>query len=238
MVVLEEIEKFMGSKVTDPYGRVLGVLTSAYSDVDGNISGIEIVSEDYSIKYISAERIVVSHDGIIVLPEWRVEAVKVEAQLDRARKRARAIEDLYINKEISSQAYEEMKKQIDATLSRLREKAKQVRSLLRKRLGEIEDEILHVDKATNHLKLLYSSGEISEQRFKASIDVLRSSRNRLIDEKKDLEKHLELIEKLEVETTAPIKTPQITQQPQQQTQPAPQIPKAEQQGPINVIITT
>jgi chromosome segregation ATPase len=171
------------------------------------------------------------------LPEWKVEALKVEAQLDRARKRARAIEDLYLNKEISSQAYEEMKKQIEATLSRLKEKAKQVRSVLRKRLGEVEDEILHVDKAMNHLKLVYTSGEIGEQRFKQSIDMLRSSKNKFIEEKKDLEKHIELIEKLETEISAPVKQPQITTispQPVQQPQTA---QSQTQQSPINVIIT-
>lgn len=244
MVSIEEIEKFLGSKVSDPYGRVLGVLSSIYSDVDGNVSGVEIVSEDYYVKYISSERIIVTHDGVIVLPEWRVEATKVEAQLDRARKRARAIEDLYVNKEISSQAYEEMKKQIDSTLTRLKEKAKQVRFLLRRRLGEVEDEILHVDKAINHLKLSYSSGEINEQRFKSSIDVLRSSKNKLIDEKKDLEKHIELIEKLEAEVSTPIKAaapitqtvPPVSQETQQ-TQKTPQTTEAPQ-GPINVIITS
>ncbi|MCI4457112.1 MAG: CdvA-like protein [Desulfurococcaceae archaeon] len=237
MVSIEEVEKYLGSKITDPYGRVVGVLSSIYSDVDGNISGVEVVSEDYSIKYVGSERLVISHDGLIILPEWKVEALKVEAQLDRARKRARAIEDLYLNKEISSQAYEEMKKQIEATLSRLKEKAKQVRSVLRKRLGEVEDEILHVDKAMNHLKLVYTSGEISEQRFKQSIDMLRSSKNKFIEEKKDLEKHIELIEKLETEISAPVKQPQITTispQPVQQPQTA---QSQTQQSPINVIIT-
>jgi uncharacterized membrane protein len=237
MVSIEEVEKYLGSKITDPYGRVVGVLSSIYSDVDGNVSGVEVVSEDYSIKYVGSERLVISHDGLIILPEWKVEALKVEAQLDRARKRARAIEDLYLNKEISSQAYEEMKKQIEATLSRLKEKAKQVRSVLRKRLGEVEDEILHVDKAMNHLKLVYTSGEISEQRFKQSIDMLRSSKNKFIEEKKDLEKHIELIEKLETEISAPVKQPQITTispQPVQQPQTA---QSQNQQSPINVIIT-
>ncbi|NAZ12846.1 MAG: hypothetical protein GU359_01670 [Desulfurococcales archaeon] len=237
MVSIEEVEKYLGSKITDPYGRVVGVLSSIYSDVDGNVSGVEVVSEDYSIKYVGSERLVISHDGLIILPEWKVEALKVEAQLDRARKRARAIEDLYLNKEISSQAYEEMKKQIEATLSRLKEKAKQVRSVLRKRLGEVEDEILHVDKAMNHLKLVYTSGEISEQRFKQSIDMLRSSKNKFIEEKKDLEKHIELIEKLETEISAPVKQPQITTISPQSVQQPQTAQSQTQQSPINVIIT-
>ncbi|MEM0282742.1 MAG: CdvA-like protein [Sulfolobales archaeon] len=240
MVSIEEVERFLGSKITDPYGRILGVLSSVYSDVDGSVSGVEVVSEDYSIRYIPSERLVISHEGLIILPEWKVEALKVEAQLDRARKRARAIEDLYINKEISAQAYEDMKKQIDSTLSRLKEKARQTRSLLRKRLGEVEDEILHLDKASNHLKLIYTSGEISEQRFKQSMDMLRSSRNKYVEEKKDLEKHIEIIEKLETEITTPIKTTQIqpSTQPATTSPPQPQIQApSSQQTPINVIIT-
>lgn len=237
---VEDVEKHLGSRVRDPYGRVLGTLVSFYSEVDGTVSGIEVSREDGGLIYIPAERASSTTEGIVVIPEWRVEAVKVEQQLDRARKRARAVEDLFSSKEIGSQSYEEMKKSIEGILSRLRERAKGVRSILRKRLGELEDEILHIDKASNHLKLGYTSGEVGEQRFKAGIEVLRASRARAVDEKRDVEKHLELLEKLESEAVLPQKiAPSLQAAPEPQaevTAPA----QAPQQGeaPIQVRIVS
>ncbi|HWQ17102.1 MAG TPA: CdvA-like protein [Sulfolobales archaeon] len=234
MVSIDEIEKHLGSKVRDPYGRILGVLSSIYSDVDGSVTGIEIMREDGYLSYIPSERVNVSPETLIVLPEWRVEAIKVEQQLDRARKRARALEELFSSKEMGSQAYEEMKKSLEATLSRLREKAKSVRNTLRKRLGELEDEILHIDKAINHLKLGYTSGEIGEQRFKTSIEGLRGSKARAVDEKSDIEKHLELLEKLENEAIVPQKIPIEVQA----TQPKIEAPQQAQSKPIEVRIVS
>jgi len=201
LVHIDEVEKNLGSRVVDPYGRVLGVLSSIYSDVDGSVSGIEVLRDDGVLLSIPSERISVTPDGIVVTPEWKIEAIRVEQQLDRARKRSRALEDLFISKEIGSQAYEEMKKSIEAVLARLRERSKQVKGILKKRLGEIEDEILHLDKAINHLKLGYTSGEIGEQRFKASIEGLRAAKNRYLEEKRDVEKHIETLEKLETDVS-------------------------------------
>ena len=234
MVSIDEIEKHLGSRVRDPYGRILGVLVSIYSDVDGTITGIEVMREDGYLSYVPSERVSISPEALIVLPEWRVEAVRIEQQLDRARKRARALEELFSSKDIGSQAYEEMKKGLEATLSRLKEKARNARGMLKKRLGELEDEILHIDKAINHLKLGYTAGEIGEQRFKTSIDGLRSSKSRAQDEKSDIEKHLELLERLENEAIVPQKIPVEVQA----TQPKIEAPQQGQTKPIEVRIVS
>lgn len=232
MVTVDEIEKSLGSKVKDPYGRVLGFLVSIYSDIDGTVSGVEILREDGFLSSVPSERVSITTEGIVIIPEWRIEAFKVEQQLDRARKRLRALEDLFLSKEIGSQAYEEMKKSLEATLARLKERSKQVRGMLRKRLGELEDEILHIDKAINHLKLGYTSGEIGEQRYKDSVEMLRSSKNRALDEKRDLEKHIELLEKLETEASIPQKIAPEIQQPKIEA------PQQAQQKPIEVRIVS
>ena len=236
LVHIDEVEKHLGSRVVDPYGRVLGILSSIYSDIDGSVTGIEVLREDGALLNIPSERISVTPDGVVVIPEWKVEAIKVGQQLDRARKRSRALEDLFSSKEIGSQAYEEMKKSIEATLARLRERSRQVKSILKKRLGEIEDEILHLDKAINHLKLGYTSGEISEQRFKASIEGLRAARSRYLEEKKDVEKHIETLEKLETEVSVQPAQPKI--QPDVQI-PQPRVEvQQSQQKPIEVRIVS
>jgi uncharacterized membrane protein len=234
LVSIEEVEKHLGSKVRDPYGRVLGILSSIYSEIDSSVTGIEVLREDGLLLNIPSERINVTSDGIVIIPEWKIEAIKVEQQLDRARKRSRALEDLYSSKEIGSQAYEEIKKSLEATLNRLKERSKQARNLLRKRLGEIEDEILHLDKAINHLKLSYTAGEIGEQRFKASIENLRSVRNKYLDEKKDVETHIEILEKLETETALQPKIQMETQV----MQPKVDIVQQAQQKPIEVRIVS
>ncbi len=235
MVQVEDVEKFLGSEVRDPYGRVVGVFVSFYSEVDGNVTGIELVRGDGAPIYVAGDRLEVTPDTLIVIPEWRIEAVRVEKQLDRARKRARAIEDLYSSKEINVQTYEEMKKNIEVTINKLKEKAKNVKNFLRKRLNTIEDEILHIDKAINYLKLGYTSGEVVESRFKTAIDSLRSSKNRYVEEKKDIEKHIELLEKLENDVGLAQKIETVVEQAQQAQS---QENVAEAQKPIDVRVIT
>jgi hypothetical protein len=74
----------------------------------------------------------------------------------------------------------------------------------------------------SNLMVLYMSNEVSEVSYKASIEYLRQSKAKAQDEKKDIEKHLDLIEKLETEptetkTVVPTTTQQLPLAPKVET---------------------
>jgi len=209
-VWIDTIEKYVGENVKDPYGRVIGKLIGFYSDVDGIVSAVEVAKGDLGFETIPVERIEIDPEGVKILPTWKAEAISVAAQFERAKKRAKALEDLYAKNEIPRHAYDEFKKKVDAAISRLRSKNQEVKALLRRRMGELEDEIVHVEKALTAMKMSYIAGEISEKAYKAAAEALRASRDKDLDEKNDIKKMLEKLTKLEEEpaqlSTSPAST--------------------------------
>lgn len=199
VITLDQIERYLGQRVRDEYGRFVGTLLSVYSNVSGEVESVEIALNEDNYKNVPAERLKLTPDGIVVIQDWKVEALSIENQLDRIRKRLRATEELYRKGNIPGHAYEEVKSRLDKEFSKIKEKVKEVKSKLRQRVNDLEDHIIRLEKAVSNLMILYMSNEVSEASYKASIDYLRQSRSKAQDEKKDIEKHLELIEKLEAE---------------------------------------
>jgi hypothetical protein len=52
-----------------------------------------------------------------------------------------------------------------------------------------------------NLMVLYMSNEVSETSYKDAIDYLKEAKSRCMEEKKDIEKHVNLISKLESEAS-------------------------------------
>ena len=200
-VTIDQVEKFMGQNVKDEYGRIVGKVLTAFSDVSGEIDSIEVAISDFAFERISAERIKLTPDGLIIVADWKVKAIKTENKLDRVRKRIRAVEELYRKGSIPGHAYEEIKKRLEAQFKAVKEEVRKVKEILRKRANDLEDQIIRLEKDISNLLVLYMSNEVSESSYKAAIDYLREAKARCVDEKKDVEKHVDLITKLESEAS-------------------------------------
>jgi hypothetical protein len=200
-ITIDQIEKYMGQIIKDEYGRNLGIFLTAYTDVSGTIESIEVATNDYTLERVDANRIKLTPDGVVVMPEWKVEALFVENKLDRVRRRIRSVEELYRKGMIPGHAYEEIKNRLDHQFKLVKDEVKKVKTVLRDRAHKLEDQIIRLEKDISNLLVLYMSNEVGENSYKAAIEYLRQAKSRNIDEKKDVEKHIELIEKLEADTT-------------------------------------
>jgi len=196
---VDTLDKFVGQKIKDPYQRVIGSLASLYSDIDGNVKAVEILFGDAYFKTISADRIIIQKDEVILLPEWKYSAMKVIERLERARRRAKALDDLYAKGEIARDAYEEFKGQVSKDLDALKKDANEAKEMIRKRIGELEDQVVEIEKAMTSLKMSYIAGEIGERGYKPAADILRQNKDRNFEEKNDAKRILDLIGKLETQ---------------------------------------
>ncbi|RLG78151.1 MAG: hypothetical protein DRO12_00350 [Thermoprotei archaeon] len=196
---VDVVVKYLGQPLRDIYGRNIGVVTSIYSDVDGVVNSVEVMTNELIHETIPAKRFDLTSDGLRLLPEWLVEAKEIEKRLDTVRKRLAAVEELYRKGQIPSHAYEEVKGRLSEEMDKLRKRAREAKEKLRKRANDLENMIIHIEKAMTHLLVSYTAGEIPETPFRAAIDKLRFSKQCAQNEKKDVEKHIELIEKLELE---------------------------------------
>ena len=222
MVSLDQVEKFLGQVVRDEYGRSLGKLVAVFADVSGNVEAIEIAVNDYELVKVGAERIVRTPDALVVLPEWKIVSIDVENRLDRVKRRMRSLEELNRKGMIPTHAYDDMRKKLEAEFKRVKEDSAKVKEVLKAKINELEDQIIRYERAVANVYVLYMSNEISEQSYKASMDFLRNAKSKCIDEKKDVEKHLELLSKLEAEPVEPqVKSTPATQPQLPQSTPIP-----------------
>ncbi len=218
---IENVANYLGQTITDIYGRKIGVITSIYSDVDGKVAAVEIMTNDAIYETIPAERLELGVDGLKLLPEWLVAAKALERRLDVLRKRIKAMEELYKKGQIPAHAYKEVKEKLSKELDKAKIDVKNLKEILRKRTYELENFVVHIEKALTHLLISYTSGELPENGFKISSDFMKFARQTALDEKKDIDKHIALIEKLEHDlitavstTTEEQTTVNITSQPQ------------------------
>uniref|UniRef100_A0A7C4FHA7 CdvA-like coiled-coil domain-containing protein n=1 Tax=Ignisphaera aggregans TaxID=334771 RepID=A0A7C4FHA7_9CREN len=198
-ISIESIAPVIGQTITDVYGRKAGVLVSIYSDIDGKVTAIEIMVNDSHYETLPSERLEHGVDGLKILPEWLVEAKKLERKLDILKKRFKATEELYKKNQIPAHAYRELKDKFSKEVEKAKVEVKNIKDVLRRRLYELENFVIHIEKAMTHLMVNYTAGEVPENGFKISADLMRFARQTALEEKKDLEKHVSLIEKLEQE---------------------------------------
>ncbi|MEM2009878.1 MAG: CdvA-like protein [Thermosphaera sp.] len=221
-VKVENIDEYLGKPVNDPYGRRVGYLISFYSDSDGNITSLEVSIGDFEFKQFPIDRFKFENGNIVLLSEWEYNALVTENRLERLKKRIAALEELNSRKEVPKHAYEEYRKRLDETLIKIKEESKAVKEMLRKRLHEIEDIMVELEKCMTNLKVSYIGGEIPEKSYKLAADLVRKNMDVILLEKESVKKHLDRIEALEnlpvdviVKKEGSVAIQQDTQQPMQ-----------------------
>ncbi|MEM3989265.1 MAG: CdvA-like protein [Desulfurococcaceae archaeon] len=215
-VAVDKVEKYLGQPIKDPYGRVIGTLISFYSDSDGNVTELEVCFNDSTFKKLSIDMFKLTSEAVLLLPAWRYNAETVCRRLEKLKKRMHAIEDLYSKKEVPRHAYEVFKKKIDEELSKVKEDARKVKEEMNRRLADLEDEMVELERAFTAVKISYIAGEVSEKAYKAAADQIRKYMEIVSEEKNEVKKYVERIDRLESEPVVPpIKTPEPAQSTQQ-----------------------
>jgi len=209
---ITELYSAPGSTVHDIYDRNIGVLVGVASDVNGYVKYIEVKVADRHVERVEGDRVALEDGKILVIPEWKHEALKVIEALERAYKRRRAIENIAREGDIPAEIVEGMRRQLNEDIKILKQRALKVKDLVKRRISEIEAESLKVAGAIANIQMLYFSGEIRESSFTASMNHLKRLKESLSAEKKDAKNILEKLEKTFEAATAPIEQPMRHQQ--------------------------
>ncbi|BFH74268.1 cell division protein CdvA [Sulfurisphaera javensis] len=215
-ISVDVLTKFVGQKIKDVYGRDVGSIIHVYTEIDGTVTGIEI-SYGNSFVTVSPDMIKMDGDSIVLLPEWKTEAIKILGYMEKIRRRQKALEELYSKQEIPKSMYDDMKRKLDSELLKLREEHTKLKSKLKTRLNEIEDQLAQIDKATISLKMSYISGELPEVAYKNSMEILRQSKESYTLERDDIKKTLDKLDGLDKEGIDIKPSPSLTTQQEQPT---------------------
>ncbi|ALU12216.1 hypothetical protein EYM_01520 [Ignicoccus islandicus DSM 13165] len=194
------VEKYVGEPVKDPFGRIVGTLVSVYSNVDGEVEAVELAVGGNKFTRIPSERLSKKGEEVVVLPEWMAEAKSIYRKMDTAIRRIKALETMMSNSEVNKDIVIEMKKKMEQQLQSLKGKLGDVKKMLRERIGELEDQILEMDRALINLQMSYMAGEISDKRYQQAASAIRHQKEMAYEEKKSVKEWIEKLEKLEKPT--------------------------------------
>jgi hypothetical protein len=231
-ISLEALSKFIGQKIRDIYGREFGYLVHVFTEVDGTVTGVEIFKGS-SFMTIDPMRLKVDgENNILILPEWRAEAMRILNLMDKVRKRQKALEELYGRQEIPKSTYDEMKRKLDSEMLKLKDEQARLKNKLKSKLSEIEEQLTEIDKVMVSMKMSYIAGEINDSAYKSSIELLKQSRESFIMERDDIKKTLDKLDILDKEGLE-LKPSGLSQQSQEVSNKNEQ-PKMELPSPIAI----
>jgi len=213
------VEQFVGEPIKDPFGRVLGTLVSVYSNVDGEVEAVEVALGGNKFQKVDAGRLSKRGDELVILPEWMAEAKSIYKKVDTAMRRIKALETMMNSGDYNKELVAEMKKKIEQQASKLRGKLGEVKKMLKERVGELEDQILEMDRALINLQMSYMAGEVSDRRYQQAVSAIRHQKEIAYEEKKAVKEWIEKLERLE----KPNEESHATQT-QQVSQPASNVP--------------
>ena len=226
ILTVETFEKYVGQSIKDPYGRYVGVIAGFYSEIDSTISYVNVEFTDGSFAKLPVNRFEFEPDSVVLVPEWKAQALDVKRKLEITKKRIKALDDLYAKGEIAKHAYDEFKKKLEADLGKLKIESREVRKMLQSRLRELERQVEELEKAHASLKMVFFAGEISEPTFKRATDIIKRSIEKCDAEKKDIKASISELEKIE---TTPISLPPIAKPAKEE------MPKAEEPLVVHVV---
>lgn len=232
-LTLENVAMYLGQALQDVYSRKIGIMVGVYSEVDGTVTAVEVMINDNNYETIPADKLELREEGLRIIPDWLVEARRVERKLDILKKRIKALDELYKKGQIPQHAYKELKERLDQEISKVRNDVRNVKEIMKKKVYELENFIIHLEKAMTNLMVSYTAGELPENGFKVSADFIRYAKQATLDEKKDVEKHSGTIAKLEEELNSILKT--LEEAEKERT--ALTLPVTSQPGPITVKVT-
>ncbi|MCE4602916.1 MAG: CdvA-like protein [Desulfurococcales archaeon] len=192
---IETLANAVGSSLVDEYGRDIGTLVSLVSDVDGYIQHVEVKIVDRGVERIPGDRIRLRDGKLVIVPEWKYNAMKVIEGLDRAYRRRKALENIASSGDIPAEVVDGMKRKLSEEIKKLKINADNVKKEVKSRIARIDDELLHIASAIANLQMLYFSGEVSERGYTQGMNHLRKLKESLSAEKSDAKSTLDRLEK-------------------------------------------
>jgi len=208
----EELKNFLGRDLKDTYGRKIGRIIGLCIDDFGELKALQVEHGSGNLGQYSCEHIVIDRDAVVLVPDWKVSSELIQKELDRVARRIQALGELLKDQQIPANIYEELRRKQGATLAELRRRKEELVEGLRKRMGQIDRQVDELIRFLVNVKMEYKAGIIDDKALTIACDAIEPNLNPLVEEKKDIARVMESIEKPAPETAekpsplAPLKT--------------------------------
>src|SRR5881275_3710818 len=209
-ITLEEIRRFLGRSLQDPYGRTFGKVVGISANLKDEVTGVGIEVGNGEFVQCPGERVAISADTLVLAPTWKVEAEEFRKEFDVVTRRLRALDELFSVGDIQKDVYEDMRKQHEDAINELKGKRKEIIDTLSQRTSTLNTQLRQLQTHLAGNKMLHASGEFDDMSYKAASEAIDTGLVRAMAEKKEVESIYSYLQKLDA-----TQGPPAAQQPQQ-----------------------
>jgi hypothetical protein len=216
-LTLEEIRRFLGRSLQDPYGRTFGRVVGINANLRDEVTGVGIEIGNGEFVQAPGDRVAISADTLVLTPAWKVEAEDFRKEYDVVTRRLRALDELFSVGDIQKDVYEDLRKQHEDAINELKSKRKVILDTLNQRTTTLNTQLRQLQTHMAGNKMFHASGEFDDQSYKAASDAIDTGLVRAMAERKDVESIYNYLSKPESTTTTaapaqppvPISTPTV-----------------------------
>src|SRR2546425_27344 len=218
-ITLEQVRRFLGRTLQDPYGRAFGKVVGISANLRDEVTGVGIEEGNGEFLQCPGDRVTITGDTLVLAPAWKVEAEEFRKEFDIVTRRLRALDELFSVGDIQKDVYEDLRKQHEDAINELKGKRKEIIDTLSQRTTTLNTQLRQLQTHLAGNKMLHASGEFDDMNYKAASDAIDSGLVRAMAEKKDVESIYSYLQKLDATQaqTAAQQPQPVTQVPQPTT---------------------
>ena len=208
IITLEEIRRFLGRPLQDPYGRAYGRIVGISANLKDEVTAVGVEVGNGEFVQCPGDRLSVSGENLVLLPAWKQESDVFRKEFEVVTKRLRALDELFSVGDIQKDVYEDLRKQHEDAINQLKSKRIEILETLNQRTGTLSTQLRQLQTHMAGNKMLHASGEFDDTSYKAASEAIDTGLIRAMAEKKEVDSISSYLGKLE---TSPISyQPQTT----------------------------
>ncbi len=213
IITLEEIRRFLGRPLQDPYGRAYGRIVGISANLKDEVTAVGVEVGNGEFVQCPGDRLSVSGENLVLLPAWKQESDVFRKEFEVVTKRLRALDELFSVGDIQKDVYEDLRKQHEDAINQLKSKRIEILETLNQRTGTLSTQLRQLQTHMAGNKMLHASGEFDDTSYKAASEAIDTGLIRAMAEKKEVDSISSYLGKLE--------TNPISYQPQTTITPTP-----------------
>lgn len=200
-ITLEQIRRFLGKPLQDPYGRAYGRLVGISANLKDEVTAVGVEVGNGEFLQCPGERLSISTDSLFLVPSWKQEAEEFRKEFEIVTRRLRALDELFSVGDIQRDVYEDLRKQHEDAINELKDKRKQILETLSQRTGVLGLQLRQLQTHLAGNKMLHASGEFDDVSYKAASEAIDTVLIRAMAEKKEVESISSYLSKLDTATS-------------------------------------
>ena len=215
VLTLEQIRRFLGKALQDPYGRAYGKVVGISANLRDEVTALGVEVGNGEFVQCPGDRLTITGDNLVLVPSWKQEAEEFRKEFEIVTRRLRALDELFSVGDIQRDVYEDLRKQHEDAINELKEKRKEILETLNQRTGVLSTQLRQLQTHLAGNKMLHASGEFDDINYKAASEAIDVNLIRAMAEKKEVDAVSSYFGKLDTASPAPVEpaSPTIASQP-------------------------